>query len=77
MLIQYIAIVKKKVAQMDEKLNEAKKEVEYYKRRFEEQQGMVKQLQESENTMNLKYGIIITQNYELNDTLERKRSKIS
>ena len=47
---------------MDEKLNEAKKEVEYYKRRFEEQQGMVKQLQESENTMNLKYGIIITQN---------------
>ena len=62
MLVQYIAIVKKKVAQMDEKLNEAKKEVEYYKRRFEEQQGMVKQLQESENTMNLKYGIISTQN---------------
>lgn len=37
MLVQYISIVKKKVAQMDEKLEEAKQEIEYYKRRFEEQ----------------------------------------
>ena len=38
--MQYISIVKKKVAQMDEKLEEAKQEIEYYKRRFEEQVGL-------------------------------------
>ncbi len=38
-LVQYISIVKKKVALMDEKLEEAKQEVDYYKRRFEESVG--------------------------------------
>ncbi len=39
MIAQYVAVVKKKVSQMDVRLEESKKEVDYYKRRFEESVG--------------------------------------
>ena len=65
MILEYLTVVKKKMASMERQLDDARKESEFAKRKSEDLGRIVEELHERESMMTLKYGVLASQNYEL------------
>lgn len=65
MIMEYLRIVKDKIAFMDKKLEEVSREAEYYKIKSAEMEASRDKVIEKEKLMAMKYGIILSQNKEL------------
>ena len=77
MILEYLGLVKKKIAAMERKLEDSQRENEFSKRKGEDLQRTVEELRERENMMTLKFGVLVNQNQELQRKLEKKRETIS
>ena len=77
MILEYLGIVKKKIAGLERKLEDAQRENEFSTRRGADLQRTVEELREKDNMMTLKFGVLVNQNLELQRKLEKKRETIS
>ena len=74
--MEYLTVVKSKIAGMDRQLEEARQETEWHKRKSAELQQENEALREKEKLMSMKYGVLISANKELETKVETKKESI-
>ena len=76
-IMEYLKVVKSKVASMESKLAAETKEADYYRRRVKELEKLNEEILEKERMMALKYGVLITQKLRNDEKLEKKKVQLT